>query len=230
MPSDIPSGKFSATAEIRCFAKARKGERFHIKQTCRNIVVCHACFAFIWIFHLTSLTLNSNSKDVPSDQPSDIPSSTPSESPTGPPPCKDVSCNNAGKCALSPDDPTKPTCMCENTFELTFDRRGKPSCTCNAESVFHADVNRCFPITSAPSSAPTLVPSLTQVPSLSPSQTPSIEKCVDNELATFTLINLEKSVGCSWILQNKKRASVRKERYCGLERVTSICPESCGLC
>ncbi|GFH56089.1 predicted protein [Chaetoceros tenuissimus] len=85
-------------------------------------------------------------------------------------------------------------------------------------------------ITSAPSSTPTLAPSSTQAPSSSPSQTPSIKSCVDDELATFTLINLEKSVGCVWILQNKKRADVRKERYCGLDRVNSICPPSCGLC
>ena len=136
-------------------------------------------------------------------------------------PCDGVNCGSAGKCALSESDSTQPTCICENTFELTFNSKGKPSCTCGSDTIFNADINRCLPpSTQAPS---------TESPTISPTSLPTKNLCVDTN-STFPLLNLDKEKGCNWITKNKKKKYIRIEKYCGLDYVESICPATCGLC
>ena len=146
-------------------------------------------------------------------------------------PCDGITCGNAGKCALSESDPTQPTCICENTFELTFNS-GKPSCTCGSDTIFNANANRCFP---PPTQAPTAVPSVspTKTPTAFPTLSPTTKEedpCVDDMISTFPLLKVDKEVGCNWLTKNKKKKRVRMNKYCGLDNVDSICPATCGLC
>ena len=139
-------------------------------------------------------------------------------------PCDGVNCGNAGKCVLSESNPTQPTCICENTFELTFNSKGKPSCTCGSDKIFNKDANRCFP---PPTQAPT------SAPFLSPTKSPVKEDedpCIDDMISTFPLLNVDKEKGCRWLTKNKKKKRIRMEKYCGLDYVDSICPKTCGLC
>lgn len=144
-------------------------------------------------------------------------------------PCDGVNCgNHAGKCALSESDPTQPICICENTFELTFNSKGKPSCTCGSGMVFNANANRCFP---PPTQAPTVSP--TKTPTAFPTLLPTTKEedlCVDDMISTFPLLKVDKEVGCNWLTKNKKKKRVRMNKYCGLDNVDSICPATCGLC
>ena len=147
-------------------------------------------------------------------------------------PCDGITCGNAGKCALSESDPTQPTCICENTFELTFNSKGKPSCTCGSDTIFNADANRCFPpLTQAPTAVPSVSPTKTPTafPTLSPT-TKEEDPCVDDMISTFPLLKVDKEVGCNWLTKNKKKKRVRMNKYCGLDNVDSICPATCGLC
>lgn len=144
-------------------------------------------------------------------------------------PCDGITCGNAGKCVLSESDPTQPTCICENTFELTFNSKGKPSCTCGSDTIFNANANRCFP---PPTQAPTVSPTKTPMtfPTLLPTIKEDEDPCVDDMFSTFPLLKVDKEVGCNWLTKNKKKKRVRMNKYCGLDNVDSICPETCGLC
>lgn len=168
---------------------------------------------------------------MPSDEPSfsptlsSNPSSLPTNSPTRKNPCEGLTCSRAGKCEVL--SLTKAECKCENTF---IQSDNKMDCICPNDTVFQADVNRCFPIMESPSESPTF--SATVNSSASPSQEPTVEKkdpCVDDMSGTFTL-DIGNTVGCDWILKNKKRSSIRKEKYCSREEVGNMCPASCGAC
>ena len=146
------------------------------------------------------------------------------EEPTNP--CNNINCSNRGKCQVL--SLTEAECKCENTF---IPSENKLDCICPSNHEFNADVNRCFPITEAPSKSPTISP--TKTSSASPSQvatTTDEDVCEDDETATFKLIKVDKDVPCSWITKNKKKRAIRKERYCGLDEVKAICPATCGLC
>lgn len=145
-------------------------------------------------------------------------------------PCDGVTCG-AGQCALSESDSNQPTCICENTFELSIDDNGKPLCKCPDDKLLDEPNNRCLaPPTIAPTSSPTKTP--TAAPTLAPTSSP-IEQtvsCADDANAIFSLDRVDKEVGCEWLTKNWKMKSIRIERYCGRENVDSKCPATCGLC
>lgn len=149
-------------------------------------------------------------------------STTPPEEPN---PCKNVHCSYRGKCQVL--SLTEAECKCENTF---IPSENKLDCICPSNHEFNADVNRCFPITEAPSKSPTISP--TKTSSTSPSHIATIQEdvCEDDETATFQLIKIDKDVPCAWITKNWKKRAIREEKYCGLDEVKAICPATCGLC
>ncbi len=54
--------------------------------------------------------------------------------------------------------------------------------------------------------------------------------CGNDKSFTFTLRNVGKSVPCKWIVQNRKKAEIRKGNYCGNALIASTCPSACGRC
>ncbi|GFH43890.1 predicted protein [Chaetoceros tenuissimus] len=152
-------------------------------------------------------------------------------SPPPPPsnPCLSVNCGPGGQCISM--SPTDVSCRCENTFQEFLNSNGVPYCDCPKETTFNAEKNRCFaPPTIAPTSSPTKSP--TAAPTLVPTSSP-IEQtvpCADDADATFSLDRFDKEVGCEWLTKNWKKKSIRIERYCGREKIDSMCPATCGLC
>ncbi|GFH56795.1 predicted protein [Chaetoceros tenuissimus] len=149
------------------------------------------------------------------------PTPAPTPKPEPPSPCKDVNCNNAGKCEVT--SPTTAKCTCENTFINTENLLG---CVCREGHTFDAGNNRCIPpVTPSPTASPT------KSPTASPTQTATVAKaCADDASATFSLINVDKEVDCAWLTKNSKKEEVREANYCGLNRVKLHCKVSCNFC
>lgn len=143
-------------------------------------------------------------------------------------PCSGVTCSNAGKCEVT--SPTTALCKCENTFVPS---ESGLECICPDGLDFRANVNRCL----AP---PTIVPSdlPSEFPSLAPSMVPSDGKideedtpaCFDDVTSTFKLFKKKEEVECTWLTKNEKKTNVRKNKYCVIEEVKSLCQSTCGEC
>lgn len=170
---------------------------------------------------------------TPCEQPYNCPNSCPTAAPA-PEPC---SCGNAGKCTISPID-SKPWCICEDTFEVTYNSKGKPVCTCPSDTLLN-DMNRCIPITTdspvkLPTSSPTqtsTTDSPTDLATNAPSAfTPNNDECKDHDSFTFTLSSNKIIVGCEWITSNKNRINQRKAKYCHRADVKGACQMSCDNC
>ena len=150
--------------------------------------------------------------------------------PVDPPsPCEGVTCSKRGKCQVLSH--TEAKCKCENTF---INSESGLDCVCPSNYEFNIDANRCFLSTDAPTKIPTKSPSI-MITSASPEPSAAKEvededECVDDVNAKFPLLKVEKQVGCIWLTKNKKKKSIRVERYCGLSYVDSICPKTCGVC
>ncbi|GFH55280.1 hypothetical protein CTEN210_11756 [Chaetoceros tenuissimus] len=151
-----------------------------------------------------------------------------------PAPC---SCGNAGVCTISPIDST-PWCICEDTFEVTYNSKGKPICTCPSDTLLN-DMNRCIPITTdsplkPPSPSPTqtsTTDSPTDLATNAPSAfTPNDDECKDHDSFTFTLSTNDNIVACEWITSNKNRINERKAKYCHRADVKGACQMSCDNC
>lgn len=175
--------------------------------------------------------------EIPSSLPSLSPSSLPSLDSSSPPsfiavaenPCTNINCSKRGKCEVLSS--TEAECKCENTF---IQSENKLDCICPSNHEFHANVNRCFPITNSPSKSPTSSPTLAPTASPTPAVTEDKQDedenpCVDDVTGTFTLDN-GNTADCIWILKNKKRSDKRKRKYCIREEVTNMCPLSCNIC
>ena len=143
-------------------------------------------------------------------------------------PCSGVTCSNAGHCQVT--SPTTALCKCENTF---IPSESGLECICPDGLEFHANVNRCLP---PPTAAPSDLPSF--LPSLTPSSVPSNDKideedtptCVDDMSGTFKLFNVMEEVECAWLTRNADKTKVRKNKYCILDEVKSLCQSTCGEC
>lgn len=174
--------------------------------------------------------------EIPSLLPSLSPSSLPSLDSSSPPsfiavaenPCTNINCSKRGKCKVLSS--TEAECKCENTF---IQSENKLDCICPSNHDFHANVNRCFPITDSPSKSPTLSPTLAPTASPTPAVTEDKQDdedpCIDDVTGTFTLDN-GNTADCKWILKNKKRSDKRKGKYCIREEVMNMCPLSCNIC
>lgn len=153
-----------------------------------------------------------------------------------PEPCSCGNGHNAGVCTISPED-SKPWCICEDTFEVTYNSKGKPVCTCPNETLL-SNMNRCIPITTKPpTSSPTLTITtdaptdlVTNAPSVTVFSPNDDGDCKDNTSFTFTLTSSEFMVGCDWITSNNKRIITRKDNYCDRADVKGACQKSCDNC
>ena len=148
--------------------------------------------------------------------------------PEPPSPCNGVTCSNAGKCEVLSD--TEALCKCENTFVPS---ESGLECICPDGLEFHANVNRCLPPpTVAPSDLPSAFPSLTpsMVPSNSKIDEDDTPACFDDVTSTFELFNIMEEVECTWLTKNEKKTNVRKNKYCVIEEVKSLCQSTCGEC
>lgn len=156
-----------------------------------------------------------------------------------PEPCSCGNGHNAGVCTISPVD-SKPWCICEDTFEVTYNSKGKPICTCPNETLL-SNMNRCIPITTEspfkpPTSSPTQTSTtdsptdlVTNVPTSVTVFSPN-DDCKDNTSFTFTLTSSDIMVGCDWITSNNKRIITRKDNYCDRADVKGACQNSCDNC
>ena len=143
-------------------------------------------------------------------------------------PCSGVTCSNAGKCEVS--SPTTALCKCENTFVPS---ESGLECICTDGLEFHTNMNRCLPPpTVAPSDLPSAFPSLTpsMVPSNSKIDDDDTPACFDDVTSTFKLFNIMEEVECTWLTKNEKKTNVRKNKYCVIEEVKSLCQSTCGEC
>ena len=147
-----------------------------------------------------------------------------------PSPCSGVTCSNAGKCEVLSH--TEALCTCENTFVPS---ESGLECICPDGLDFHANVNRCLPPpTAKPSDLPSVLPSLT--PSSIPSDGQIVDEedtpssCVDDMSGTFKLFNIMEEVECSWLTKNKDKTNFRKNKYCVIDEVKSLCQSTCGVC
>lgn len=142
-------------------------------------------------------------------------------------PCNGVTCSNAGHCQVT--SPTTALCRCENTFVPS---ESGLECICPDGLDFHANVNRCLPPpTAAPTASPTKSPTL--APTVSPTENAIVEQvpeCTDDMSGTFKLFNVMEEAECSWIIKNKDKTNVRKNKYCGRDEVKSLCQSTCGAC
>ncbi|GFH43716.1 hypothetical protein CTEN210_00189 [Chaetoceros tenuissimus] len=143
-------------------------------------------------------------------------------------PCNGITCSNAGKCEVLSH--TEAICRCENTFVPS---ESGLECICPDGLNFHANVNRCLPPpTAAPSDLPSAFASLTpsSIPSdgkIDKEDTPS---CIDDMSGTFQLFNIMEEVECDWLTRNKDKTTYRKNKYCVMDEVKSLCQSTCGAC
>lgn len=164
-------------------------------------------------------------------------------------PCHEVTCSNRGKCEVTSH--TTAECKCENTF---VNSESGLDCICPTGTFFNVNANRCFEVTSSPTTA-----SPTKFPTFPPTLTPSTSfptsishaaciaacdnvlldsVCEDDTSYTFNLIYVQdpqkKTKTCGWLTANRNKAEKRIARYCNEDfdngALIRACVKSCGLC